>query len=139
MFDAPNSFFFFENCKKKKKNSNLYQVIHYVQFNLKTQKPYNICFLNLQISNEFQQAILDDHRKREKLVMKIDEALGFYQRLPRQQKNDLERFITDLVHKCEVKKHELMSPECTILVAGKILQFLTFHFSYSLSINSQSK
>lgn len=131
--------FFFENCKKKKKNSNLYQVIHYVQFNLKTQKPYNICFLNLQISNEFQQAILDDHRKREKLVMKIDEALGFYQRLPRQQKNDLERFITDLVHKCEVKKHELMSPECTILVAGKILQFLTFHFSYSLSINSQSK
>lgn len=138
MFDAPNSFFF-ENCKKKKKNSNLYQVIHYVQFNLKTQKPYNICFLNLQISNEFQQAILDDHRKREKLVMKIDEALGFYQRLPRQQKNDLERFITDLVHKCEVKKHELMSPECTILVAGKILQFLTFHFSYSLSINSQSK
>lgn len=137
MFDAPNSFFF-ENCKKKK-NSNLYQVIHYVQFNLKTQKPYNICFLNLQISNEFQQAILDDHRKREKLVMKIDEALGFYQRLPRQQKNDLERFITDLVHKCEVKKHELMSPECTILVAGKILQFLTFHFSYSLSINSQSK
>lgn len=139
MFDAPNSFFFFENCKKKKKNSNLYQVIHYVQFNLKTQKPYNICFLNLQISNEFQQAILDDHRKREKLVMKIDEALGFYQRLPRQQKNDLERFITDLVHKCEVKKHELMSPECTILVAGKILQFLMFHFSYSLSINSQSK
>lgn len=138
MFDAPNSFFF-ENCKKKKKNSNLYQVIHYVQFNLKTQKPYNICFLILQISNEFQQAILDDHRKREKLVMKIDEALGFYQRLPRQQKNDLERFITDLVHKCEVKKHELMSPECTILVAGKILQFLTFHFSYSLSINSQSK
>lgn len=137
MFDAPNSFFF-ENCKKKK-NFNLYQVIHYVQFNLKTQKPYNICFLNLQISNEFQQAILDDHRKREKLVMKIDEALGFYQRLPRQQKNDLERFITDLVHKCEVKKHELMSPECTILVAGKILQFLTFHFSYSLSINSQSK
>lgn len=138
MFDAPNSFFFLKIVKKKK-NSNLYQVIHYVQFNLKTPKPYNICFLNLQISNEFQQAILDDHRKREKLVMKIDEALGFYQRLPRQQKNDLERFITDLVHKCEVKKHELMSPECTILVAGKILQFLTFHFSYSLSINSQSK
>nr|XP_034307373.1 uncharacterized protein LOC105333658 isoform X2 [Crassostrea gigas] len=72
-----------------------------------------------EISNEFQQAILDDHRKREKLVIKIDETLGFYQRLPRQQKNDLERFITDLVHKCEVKKHELMSPECTILVAGE--------------------
>ncbi|XP_056001412.1 uncharacterized protein LOC125654391 isoform X2 [Ostrea edulis] len=72
-----------------------------------------------EISNGFHEAIRDDHRKREKLGIKIDETLDFFKRLPRQQKTDLLRFIPDLVHKCEVRKHELMSPECTILVAGE--------------------
>ncbi|XP_062584797.1 uncharacterized protein LOC134246446 [Saccostrea cucullata] len=72
-----------------------------------------------QISNGFQEAMSDDHRKREKLGIKIDETLELFKRLPRQQKSDLIRFIPDLVHKCEVRKHELMSPECTILIAGE--------------------
>nr|XP_022297349.1 uncharacterized protein LOC111106816 [Crassostrea virginica] len=69
------------------------------------------------VTNEFQQAIQDDHRKREKLVLKIDETLDMYRSLPRQQQHDLEKFVPDLVHRCEVRKHELMSPKCTILIA----------------------
>ncbi|KAK3101580.1 hypothetical protein FSP39_004599 [Pinctada imbricata] len=72
-----------------------------------------------EVTNGLQKAIYDTKRIRDKLKLKYDEILELYRRLPRQHQSDLQRFIPDLERIAKLKKEELNSPECIILVAGE--------------------
>ncbi|KAL5014170.1 hypothetical protein ScPMuIL_008440 [Solemya velum] len=87
---------------------------HWAKTNRKDQPKQN-----KQAINGIKTALAQDHDTREMLVKWFNQVSHFYKSLPTRFQEDLNRAFNSFEKTFKEKEEEVMSPECTILIAGE--------------------
>jgi len=67
--------------------------------------------------------IRNDKHNREVLSEIYDEIRNLYQNLPKRHKMDLDHFLSEVEKQIDMKKKDLRTSNCTILIAGELNSF----------------
>lgn len=88
----------------------------------------------LQGGTVLQEALQFHRGNREKLALIYDKVLRFYKDLPSNFRLDLNSIFCDLETTAKQKRSELASPECYILVAGKLYTYPPSSFNICIPV-----